>query len=461
VQEFKLFYGRTYCKKTVCLFSSSKETLYVSKIYLTIRGVIMKLTRWWAVIILVMLSFSVLAEEIPVEEVKEVAEDEVPVEEDPPEEEVIELEVEIPVEEDPPEEEIVEEVVEEVIELPVEEEVVEEKVVEEPVEEEGNLLTGGITVPVEEEEVAAPVEEENFFDTVLDFISDTISAIQGDIVEIQALLRYDNASPISGQPVDFSVNDNTIATEETNEEGLATLMWDTSPFAPGAHIVGVDFGGNDELSESSVTQEFTIEAAEEEEIVVEEIVEPVVEEEVVLPLVPAVAEPVVNEEVDAQAIDAGPVQEVKQCRDEIYETWEKTWGICTKDVLVCDDEPANESCRTVEESFDCITGRERVQKIAQDCDVTGILIDNGQQRIQLSTQEYGCTTFEDDNRITVICDSTTDGNGDGICSSGESCQKFVVEGRSIRKMEKNSREDFVEGEDDSYFVGRVDAEVLE
>ena len=52
-----------------------------------------------------------------------------------------------------------------------------------------------------------------------------------------------------------------------------------------------------------------------------------------------------------------------------------------------------------------------------------------------------------------------DGNGDGICTSGESCMKFVVNGDSFEKYEKNSEENFKD-DDDSFFLQRASAEVL-
>jgi len=47
------------------------------------------------------------------------------------------------------------------------------------------------------------------------------------------------------------------------------------------------------------------------------------------------------------------------------------------------------------------------------------------------------------NNTCVVCDSTKDGNGDGICHSGESCIKWCRTSQGLTKYEKNSRDDFV------------------
>ncbi len=82
------------------------------------------------------------------------------------------------------------------------------------------------------------------------------------------------------------------------------------------------------------------------------------------------------------------------------------------------------------------------------------------KQVELEYAGYQCTANEYDEVVIVICDSIYDGNGDGICQSGESCMKFEIDGKDVKKYEKNSKHEFMES-DDSFFVDKVKVEVLE
>ena len=78
----------------------------------------------------------------------------------------------------------------------------------------------------------------------------------------------------------------------------------------------------------------------------------------------------------------------------------------------------------------------------------------------ISTKEYDCTEYYDYANFTLICDSKIDGNGDGLCRSGESCQKFFFEGDNMTVFEKNSVEEWY-STDSTYFLDRLQVEAIQ
>ena len=124
----------------------------------------------------------------------------------------------------------------------------------------------------------------------------------------------------------------------------------------------------------------------------------------------------------------------------------------------CDDEPANTSCHEniTYIAYRCFKGTQKVTKVKKECIINGLIINDA---IKLNTKDYACSHDLEGENIIVLCDSRFDGNGDGKCSSGESCQKFVINGDKVMQLEKNSREDFIES-DESFFLEKAFAEVL-
>ncbi len=170
-----------------------------------------------------------------------------------------------------------------------------------------------------------------------------------------------------------------------------------------------------------------------------------------------VASKVIKEETK---VISDKVQEVEDCE---YISWQEevsAYGICVQEYaeVICDDEPLNESCSDVirKINYTCANGTEIVEKTDKKCDKKAVLVND---IVKVDTSEYECSTTEEGNDVVVVCDSKYDGNGDGECSSGESCMKFVVDGDKYQKYEKNSRDDFVSS-DDSFFLEKASVEVL-
>ena len=143
-----------------------------------------------------------------------------------------------------------------------------------------------------------------------------------------------------------------------------------------------------------------------------------------------------------------PVEAVEVCKNVTITNSER--GTCYQTVSLqqCSDEPVNQSCSTIyrNDSYVCMIPS---TISTQNCKITGYIIDD----IVLDTTDYSCSVTNTTGTTEFICDSKFDGNGDGICSPGESCTKLVVSGSTVSYYEKNSRDDWVTS-DDSFSLRR-------
>ena len=72
----------------------------------------------------------------------------------------------------------------------------------------------------------------------------------------------------------------------------------------------------------------------------------------------------------------------------------------------------------------------------------------------IDTTGYNCTVT-DDGKVYLTCDSIYDGNGDGKCTSGESCIQFGIVGNYVTRKERNSQDTFVDY-DTTYVMTRAE-----
>lgn len=155
---------------------------------------------------------------------------------------------------------------------------------------------------------------------------------------------------------------------------------------------------------------------------------------------------------------------IENCQLVSYTEDEVEYGLCSMDetVSIC-DEPGDNSteaaCRdeNVLTQYECVTDIKKIPKERIECTKKELII---KEKYNINLQEYGCKATSEGGTVTAICDSKYDGNGDGICTSGESCMKFVVDSNGVKKSEKNSMDVFTEKAYD-YFVSRVQPEVLQ
>jgi hypothetical protein len=159
--------------------------------------------------------------------------------------------------------------------------------------------------------------------------------------------------------------------------------------------------------------------------------------------------------VDISAGSTHAVERIDKCVDEKYIESTPQLGTCQSDAVVCDE--LNTSCHNATENYSCVINTIAVEKTARKCNVKGYHI----SKYNLNTEEYSCSVdTADKDSTTIICDSKYDGNGDGICTSGESCMKYVIDKNSIKSFEKNSKDEYAPT-DDSYFLNKINVEEVQ
>jgi hypothetical protein len=142
-----------------------------------------------------------------------------------------------------------------------------------------------------------------------------------------------------------------------------------------------------------------------------------------------------NSDLSSAIIDNKP-----QCTEETV-TWQEQVPVYdyverTRDIYgTCHKEFSENSTST---EVRCITGTEKYQnyeiisynaeqrsKTVCKQDTSALDLSVGQNKIVLNYGLQGFKCLNTENKI--ICDSKNDGNGDGICQSGESCATFDIQ----------------------------------
>jgi len=147
----------------------------------------------------------------------------------------------------------------------------------------------------------------------------------------------------------------------------------------------------------------------------------------------------------------GGLQRIQNCRDSSWQEHDQVWGNCSDPVndSSCGDLQQNCTHHLTTITYPCVTVLTTVTKTRRDCTTTGFTV--GVHTID--TTGYACSV-QDDGKVYVTCDSTLDGNGDGICTSGESCIQFGIVGNTIIRKERNSGDSFVD-QDKSFVIPRA------
>jgi glutamine cyclotransferase len=157
------------------------------------------------------------------------------------------------------------------------------------------------------------------------------------------------------------------------------------------------------------------------------------------------------------------LEKIEDCQTIYWSETQPVYDTCRTyyEGTGCDDEPFNTSCsvRQLSRDYTCQTGEEIVEKSKEICSEKDMefTIDKiiEQEKYRLSYGEWGkCSHITEDQTVVVTCDSRYDGNGDGICSSGESCMQFRITKDGTQRLMKNSRNDFVES-DKTFFLKKL------
>ncbi|MEA2037840.1 MAG: hypothetical protein U9O94_10120 [Nanoarchaeota archaeon] len=273
----------------------------------------------------------------------------------------------------------------------------------------------------------------------INLLPDNVSA--GDIVDVHARLLDNNGDGFSKRNLNIYLDGEAIGVEETDNVGYILFKLDTSSLYSGEHSVKVKFLGSEVsleeeiityLPRSSSLESFFIQGSE--------------------------SSPALLQNANLS------FQQVEDCKTEYWETREPIYGTCQIEhkINVCDDYPINKSCHeeTKYYEYECKTGTETFQHSKEICTPSELRITRKNEEGRINFKDWGkCSTQEGNGALIVICDSMYDGNNDGICQSGESCEKFVISEQGVQRYLKNSQEYFTT-EDESFFLEELDYEVL-
>lgn len=104
-------------------------------------------------------------------------------------------------------------------------------------------------VPDETTTNDAPFEvpqQPSLIKTILALIADKITAFVGEVVNIEAILKNENQTPIPDKKVDFYA-DEYLGSDVTDGEGKANIKWNTSSWLPGIYQIQANFSGDEVL----------------------------------------------------------------------------------------------------------------------------------------------------------------------------------------------------------------------
>ena len=153
------------------------------------------------------------------------------------------------------------------------------------------------------------------------------------------------------------------------------------------------------------------------------------------------------------------VNEIKDCYTKFYDETEDVFDYVARErdvygsciyylnTTICNDEPFNTSCyiNSTEAEYQCVIGSEPyqsygkvgeqvVQKSREICSKKAYTVEiaGSTKKIDFEKAGYYCSLEEN----ILTCDSVHDGDGNGICKSGETCIKFELTSDGISTIYK-------------------------
>ncbi|HLD73180.1 MAG TPA: CARDB domain-containing protein [Candidatus Nanoarchaeia archaeon] len=118
----------------------------------------------------------------------------------------------------------------------------------------GAIINLPLGLPINE---AEPIYESTSISTALTLIIDKLTAIVGEIINIQAFLKDNNQTPIPDQKIDFYA-DEYLGSDITDIGGKAEINWDTFSRIPGFYTIIANYSGDEVISPNSVNLEIKI-----------------------------------------------------------------------------------------------------------------------------------------------------------------------------------------------------------
>ncbi len=278
----------------------------------------------------------------------------------------------------------------------------------------------------------------NQIPTKIDKVKIIPSAVaSGDVADVNAKLIDYNNSPIPKQKLDIYLDGNLINTQTTDKLGYILFELDTTPLSVGEHSVDIKFAGTEISSEEEITT-YLPASTDSQTLLIE-----------------GNQSSIQNTNISFEQID--------DCKTIFWDEEEPVYEICKEEYnqRICNDPPINQSCHDEirDYNYTCIK-TQIVHHNREDCKPKELKITKSNEIGRINFGDWGkCTTQEDKDALTVICDSRYDGNGNGVCESGESCIKFEITKEGVRQYLKNSQDEFTE-EDESFFLEKLNYEVM-
>ena len=128
------------------------------------------------------------------------------------------------------------------------------------------------------------------------------------------------------------------------------------------------------------------------------------------------------------------IEPLKSCYDESYDenivSYKIEQDFYNKTIIVCSDEPVNLSCSEKISTYinnKTVKIENTITKLRKICTIVGIEIDG--KKINWNKADFNCKR----DFFKMCCDSEIDGNGDGICTSGESYITFDIRNLKFNK----------------------------
>jgi len=309
--------------------------------------------------------------------------------------------------------------------------------------------------------------QSNILETVISLVSNKESFVRGEIVHLIVSMTEGDNAPGADLGIIFYVNNEKIGEGRTDYQGQVQLDWNTTNATTGVCPIVANFVGTEQNGTSlkpSVGINIITLTENKESVPENNSIKIERKQEIVAPVAEVKQETDLSKPIIEQLGIVGKkvsdnVEKYQDCQQTILHEAEGTETTCVTpyNVTVCDD--TNSSCtkRTDEYTHPCLVDVRIVDRTIEDCRDKWLIIN---KKLKVDVDWYNCSVEESGGTITIICDSIYDGNGDGICTSGESCQKFVVQNETASRFEKNSK-DFWQETDPGFTSRRTHVEVLQ
>ena len=113
-----------------------------------------------------------------------------------------------------------------------------------------NTTQHNITIPKNITKLIEPPQENLSISTRIIQTQNTVSLTQGEMLNVNAKLVYENETPIQGQTLTLYLGKSFVKSGTTNTEGWVEIGWNTSKIVSGNYIINITYEGTTYASPS-------------------------------------------------------------------------------------------------------------------------------------------------------------------------------------------------------------------